>query len=34
MTLGDLLLRMLEVCCWGGKMSADGKPAQLCENFN
>ena len=27
MTLGDLLLRMREVCCWGKKMSVDGKPA-------
>jgi hypothetical protein len=27
MTLGDLLLRMREVCCWGEKMSVDGKPA-------
>ena len=27
MTLGDLLLCMHEVCFWGKKMSADGKPA-------
>ena len=27
MTLGDILLPMCTVCCWGGKMSADGKPA-------
>ena len=29
MILGDLFLRMGEVCCWE-KMSADGKPARGC----
>jgi len=28
MTVGYLLLHMHEVCCWGKKMSADGKAAR------